>query len=582
MANKHLHFVVDSRIATLLSQEYSSTEKALKELIDNSWDADALQVIVKLPAPMSDDPIVISDDGSGMTEEELRRHYLKIGSDRRQKRGERTAGKQRKIKGRKGIGKFAGLMAASEMTLRTYARGRECGFTLRLEDLALVDDIEQLNIAFQSTICDKEKHGTIITLTNLHQGLTYPDANKLRQLLLQDYGRQDDFEIDVDGKRLDVDDISGNFNEIEESLVGVGKVRLRFSISAGKSSLRQPGITLRVDGKSIGAPSFFGMENREDFPPKLLKKLFGEIDADGLREHVTAGWDSLVENSELLKKVEEYIQPILHAAFKDQYGREIQLAQARLQKTIQERLSLLPNYKRLFAEKAIKKILDKYYGEPEHKVEPIVFVLLEALERSDYRILLEHISEISRRDVSVIADALDRFGLTDLAYLADNARAKSVFLDQLEAISRDASTKEATMHKAIEHNLWIFGPQYSLFSSNATLKRQIEEYLAIKYGGKHSDNRPDLLLNENLHGEYLLIEFKRPSHSLNFADYQQATSYRHEFRKHIDRPIRIVLIGGKRSPDFPSEDREPYVGYMLFDQVISSARRQIEWLLRPQ
>jgi Histidine kinase-, DNA gyrase B-, and HSP90-like ATPase len=582
MKNLNVRFHVDSRLATLLSQEYSSTEKALKELVDNSWDADALQVTIKLPRPMSDDPIVITDDGSGMTEEELRRHYLMIASDRRQQRGERTPGKQRKIKGRKGIGKFAGLMVASEMTLVTYARGRECGFTLRQQDLALVDDIELLAIALKSTACDEELHGTTITLINLHQGLAYPDANKLRQVLLQDYGRQDDFEIAVDGKRLGVDDISGSFTELEELLPDVGKVRFRFSISDGKSGLRQPGITLRVDGKSIGAPSFFGMENREDFPPKLLKKLYGEIDADGLREHVTAGWGSLVENSELLKKVEEYIQPLLHGAFKTQYGREIQLAQARLQKSIQERLSLLPEHKRIFADKAIKKILDKYYGEPENKVEPIVFVLLEALERSDYRILLEHISEVSRRDVGVLADALDSFGLTDLAYLADNARAKSVFLDQLEAISRDASTLESTMHKAIEHNLWIFGPEYSLFSSNITLKRQIEEYLSRKYDGKNPENRPDLLLNENLHGEYLLIEFKRPNHPLNHADYQQAIGYRHELNKHLDQRIKIVLIGGRRSPDFPVENREPNVNCMLFDQIISSARRQIEWLLRPK
>ncbi len=96
------------------------------------------------------------------------------------------------------------------MTLETRARGRSCGFTLRLEDLARVEDIEQLDIAFRSEPCDAGLHGTTITLTGLHQGLAYPDANKLRQVLLQDYGRQDDFHITVDGKQLDVDDVSGN------------------------------------------------------------------------------------------------------------------------------------------------------------------------------------------------------------------------------------------------------------------------------------------------------------------------------------------------------------------------------------
>ena len=63
-----LRFQVDSRLAALLSQEYSSTERALKELIDNAWDADAENIYVTLPAAMSGDPIIIQDDGVGMTE----------------------------------------------------------------------------------------------------------------------------------------------------------------------------------------------------------------------------------------------------------------------------------------------------------------------------------------------------------------------------------------------------------------------------------------------------------------------------------------------------------------------------------
>ena len=89
MSRAHLRFQVDSRLATLLSQEYSSSERALKELVDNAWDADAERVAIALPKPLSGDPIVIQDDGTGMTEEELRRHYLSIASDRRSRRGDR-------------------------------------------------------------------------------------------------------------------------------------------------------------------------------------------------------------------------------------------------------------------------------------------------------------------------------------------------------------------------------------------------------------------------------------------------------------------------------------------------------------
>ena len=580
MSRALLRFQVDSRIATLLSQEYPSSERALKELVDNAWDADAERVVIVLPKPLSGESIVIKDNGTGMTEEELRRHYLSIAADRRSRRGERTSGKKRLVKGRKGIGKFAGLMAAAVMTLETHARGRLCRISLRLDDLSQVEDIEQLNISLQSEPCGPELHGTTITLSDLHQGLAYPDANRLRQILLQDYGRQDDFAITIDGKRLDVDDVSGSYSEQEQELPSAGKVKLRFSISDGKSGLRQPGITLRVDGKAVGRPGFFGLDQRDDFPSKLLRKLYGEIEADGLRDHITAGWDAAVENSELLREVEGYVQPILREAYEQQYRREIQLAQARLQRAILTRLSALPEHKRAFADRAIKKILDKYYGEPESKVEPVVNVLLEAMERSDYRILLEHIAEATPGDVAGVAERLDEFGVAEMAFLVQQATARQVFLDQLEALARDAATTEAVVHKALERNLWVFGPEYSLFSSNSTLRRQVEDVLGKTYTGDKADRRPDLLLNENLSGQYLLIEFKRPSHALNHDDYLQAIGYRHELAKYLGSPIQVLLVGGSRSSDFPKDNREPHVEARIFGQVISTARRQIEWLLR--
>ncbi len=577
----NLRFQVDSRIATLLSQEYSSTELALKELVDNGWDADAASVSITLPKPMSDMPIVIDDNGDGMTEEELRRHYLFIASDRRTRRGERTAKKQRRVKGRKGVGKFAGLMAAAVMQVETWARARHCGFTLRIEDLAKVEDIEQLPIQLYAEDCDPEKHGTRITLTNLHQGLAFPSPDKLRQKLLQEYGREEDFVISVDGKTLGVDDAPGEFRQIEASLHDTGKVKLSFSISDQKSGLRQPGITIRVGGKAIGKPGFFGLDQSDDFPPKLLRKLYGEIEADGLSPHVTAGWDSLVENSELYQAVEDYVQPLLREAFKEQYGNEMQLAQARLQRKIQDRLANLPEYKRIYADRAIKKVLDKYYGEPESKVEPFVFVLLEALERSDYRDILEHIAEASRSDIATLAESLSDFSLAEMAFLGDQARARKAYLDNLERLCEDAGTLESTMHKAIQNALWIFGAEYSLFSSNQTLQRQVEDFLHQKYTGEMEGNRPDLLLNEDLNGAFLLIEFKRPSHSLKFADYQQATGYRHDFGKHSDKQIKVLLVAGKRSDDFPQEQkREPEVRAILFKDVISTARRQLDWLLQ--
>ncbi len=468
------------------------------------------------------------------------------------------------------------------MTLATQARGSKVSFTVSLAELEQVADIEHLPIYPQIEPCPSDQHGTTITLSALHQGLVYPDANRLRQLLIQEYGRQKDFTIIIDGKPLAIDDLHGTYTEDTTYLPDAGDVALRFSISSGKTGLREPGITLMVDGKAVGKPSFFGLDQCDDFPPKLLRKMYGEIEADGLSEHVTAGWDSVVENSERFQRVTEYVQGRLRTAFTETHGMDIRMAHARLQKAVHERLAAMPEFKRNYADRAIKKVLEKYYDEPSSKIEPIVFVVLEALERSDYRTVVEHLADAQRRDVAALAESLNDFGLADMAFLVEQATARSTFLDHLEQLAKASGTLEAAMHKAIEHSLWVFGPEYSLFSSNQTLQRQVEDYLAQKYRGKLASKRPDLLLNENLNSEYLLIEFKRPSHSLNLKDYQQATAYRHDFLKYVSKPIKVLLIGGKRSADYPSQNLEANVATMLFVDIISTARRQVQWLLRTQ
>lgn len=81
-------FKVDTRLALLLSENYRSPEKALKELVDNAWDADAKDVQIILPQPLTGDAVVVHDNGSGMTLNELQSEYLNIARNRRDRSGD--------------------------------------------------------------------------------------------------------------------------------------------------------------------------------------------------------------------------------------------------------------------------------------------------------------------------------------------------------------------------------------------------------------------------------------------------------------------------------------------------------------
>lgn len=573
-------FKVDTRLAYLLSENYRSPEKALKELIDNAWDAEALRVDVTLPGPMTGDAIVVEDNGSGMTLNELQSEYLNIARNRRQRSGDFTPNLKRRVKGRKGIGKFAGLMFATSMQLDTWTRGKQSSFYLDKKLLESHEGLPEMPLEITGSECSPSSHGTCIRLTELNQTQRFLNEQALKQLLLAEYGREDNFLIVINEKPLDVDDLQGQYHEVTKSL-NYGEAKFRCTVSDQKRKLRKPGITIRVDGKVVGDPSFFGLDQAEDIPRKLLEKCYGEVELTGCADDVTADWGTIIEGSATERELIALIQPILREQLYSVYGQEMHLAQARLHKAAKERIAKLPENRREFADQAIKKILDRFYEEPADKLEPIVNVLLDALERNDYRVVLEHINDAKHSEVGRFAEALEEFGFVELALVAEQATHRLRFLDYLEEICSKNETLEKHVHTAVEKNLWLFGVSYSLFSSNITLKTQIESYLDRKYIGDRADKRPDLVLSENLNGERLLIEFKRPSHALNFSDYQQATRYRNDFHQNgIDKQINVILIGGSLGPDLPiQERREPNVQILTFYDLISSARRQYQWLL---
>lgn len=102
---------------------YDRVSVVIAELVANSYDADATKVTIS--APMDDllaekhagrlidkgYKIEVTDNGHGMTPEEVNQFYLVVGAERRNdsRRGDRSKKFKRKVMGRKGVGKLAPL-----------------------------------------------------------------------------------------------------------------------------------------------------------------------------------------------------------------------------------------------------------------------------------------------------------------------------------------------------------------------------------------------------------------------------------------------------------------------------------------
>lgn len=78
---------------------YSKFPPVIAELISNSYDADAENVVIEID--YNNKIVTVTDDGIGMNHEELNENFLKIGRNRRKAEGTGLS----KIKGRKVTGK---------------------------------------------------------------------------------------------------------------------------------------------------------------------------------------------------------------------------------------------------------------------------------------------------------------------------------------------------------------------------------------------------------------------------------------------------------------------------------------------
>jgi hypothetical protein len=151
------------------------------------------------------------------------------------------------------------------------------------------------------------------------------------------------------------------------------------------------------------------------------------------------------------------------------------------------------------------------------------------------------------------------------------------FLDEIDKLITNPETKEAAVHTALATNLWVFGAEFSLVVSSTTLANTLKKYTDEKFTGPRAQHRPDLLLLTQLGQRYKLVEFKRPSHSLDRRDVSQAEQYRDDLIARV-QPIDVMVLG----KDFDARmlvNMSPNVTLASYTHVISRARAELQWLL---
>jgi hypothetical protein len=99
---------------------YSNIPAVRSEIVANAWDADASVVDVEID--LSRGRIVVSDDGIGMSFDDINKTFLRVGYPRRTEE-KPTTKKGRHVMGRKEIGKLSLFATANTVEVQTAKCG---------------------------------------------------------------------------------------------------------------------------------------------------------------------------------------------------------------------------------------------------------------------------------------------------------------------------------------------------------------------------------------------------------------------------------------------------------------------------
>jgi signal transduction histidine kinase len=200
-------FTVDARaILTLGRESIKDHTTALVELVKNSYDADATKVEVGILVTDPSPHIRIADNGSGMTERQVERNWLRIGFS--EKKSDRLSKLKRRKTGEKGIGRLSADRLGSILELRTKAAGTVHGlkidwehFSQEGQDLSkiILEEIPHPTFKIPTTIKGRPSpSGTELKIFELRQTWTESDIENLSRelsMLVSPFKRLKDFEI---------------------------------------------------------------------------------------------------------------------------------------------------------------------------------------------------------------------------------------------------------------------------------------------------------------------------------------------------------------------------------------------------
>jgi len=614
---------------------YSNVPAVLSEVVANAWDADAENVTIEIKP--TEGTITITDDGVGMTKNEINTKYLRVGYPKRAADPIKTPKHDRHVMGRKGIGKLALFSIAKKieiMTVKCDASGKvieKNGFIMdsdKIEEkikqenkteMALVDYTpESLPIADINIT-----KGTRILLRDLKKEVD-STAAFLRKRLARRFsmlGVDGNFTVSIDGKPITLEDreffgklqylwylgdesakyaaLCPNLDSSEKIENNLVNDNPKFKVTGWIGTFNEHkdvddynnAITILAWDKVIHDDILKEIKVGGLFSKYLIGEIHADfVDSDADPDIATSDRQSIKEDEERFIELKAYVQQKILDLIKTRWEplrTEGATKTALKNPKIKEWFNGLGADNKKYAKRLFQKIETIQTADPQIKRELYKqsIVAFQTLAVKDNLSALESIK--TPEQFETMCEILSSMDYLEAIHYYNIVSGRLEVLDKfVELVPKE---RESVIRDYLFAHLWLLDPSWERATTDAHVEERVTKaFDAINAGlsEEERNGRIDIRYKSSA-GEHIIIELKKYDVSVKATDLAgQVQKYKSALEKCLQTslgyipPIEIVcVLGGEPLPSDRKDENKRILAQVgaraiTYDFLINDSRKK--------
>ena len=570
-------------------QMYSTLPPVIGELVANGWDANASKVEITIPDTPLDpgtSEIVISDDGIGMSDQDVRSKYMITGRDRREseKSDETPKPLKRKVMGRKGIGKFSSFGVAKEIEIESVQDVETSRFIMNYDKM--IEQAAERSVDFQALpTTGTVSNGTKITLRKFTKfNSRRIPIDRLRKGLARRFsviGGQSDFEIVINGSPISPQerDLSALLDKDADGnryIWNYEDVRIKddedWTVSGWIGALDRTtpnldgidrGIALMARGKMVQEPFVFEAIVGQQY---ALSYIIGELHVefvDDTEDTIGTNRNALVWDTEANTALKEWGRQEVNKIAREWANKRgddnrRMLEENELYQNFKRRASETGNNRaQQLADQLVRQTIEKNPTAAFEELEPIIQMSLDFLEFDAFWEIASDLAEADLHNTGEILNLFREWQVVEAKEMAKVTQGRITTIEKLQNLIERNALEVPTLHNFLKEFPWVIDPRWTLVDDEVRYSDILREQFREPADLPEKDRRIDFLCvreSTNL----VVVEIKRPNLRASMNELNQIERYVSFVRDHVARTT---------DPEYRYEN---VMGYLLCGNTVDT------------